>query len=232
VANSIFSQTLLALTLVFSCLCLADAHAGVALGATRVVYPSDQKQVSLAVSNSDTKGRYLVYSWIENSEGEKDSRFVITPPLLVMDGKKENILRIIDATNGSLPKDRESLFWITVKAIPSMDKSKEKENTLQLAISSRIKLLYRPIGLKSVSHKAYEQLRFSSGEGLLTVINPTPYYLTLTELSMGNRALGNVMVSPKDTASVKLPEGSTGEIVYQTVNDYGALTPKIKGIAK
>ncbi len=51
-----------------------------------------------------------------------------------MKGKKENTLRILDATNNQLPQDRESLFWMNVKAIPSMDKSKLTENTLQLAI--------------------------------------------------------------------------------------------------
>jgi hypothetical protein len=46
-----------------------------------------------------------------------------------MQGKKENTLRIIDATNNQLPQDRESLFWMNVKAIPSMDKSKLSDNT-------------------------------------------------------------------------------------------------------
>ena len=49
-------------------------------------------------------------------------RFVITPPLFAMQGKKENTLRIIDATNNQLPQDRESLFWMNVKAIPDVYK--------------------------------------------------------------------------------------------------------------
>ncbi|HFO2180814.1 TPA: fimbria/pilus periplasmic chaperone, partial [Klebsiella pneumoniae] len=122
-------------------------QAGVALGATRVIYPAGQKQVQLGVTNNDDSNTYLIQSWIENSENEKDGRFVITPPLFAMQGKKENILRIIDATNNQLPQDRESLFWVNVKAIPSMDKSKLSDNTLQLAIISRIKLYYRPAKL-------------------------------------------------------------------------------------
>jgi P pilus assembly chaperone PapD len=125
----------------------AQAQAGVALGATRVIYQADQKQVSLGVNNSDDRNTFLIQSWVENSDGKKDGRFVITPPLFVMQGKKENTLRIIDATNHSLPADRESLFWVNVKAIPSVDKSQMKANTLQLAITSRIKLFYRPLGL-------------------------------------------------------------------------------------
>jgi len=39
-----------------------------------------------------------------------------------MQGKKENTLRIINATNHQLPGDRESLFWVNVKAIPANGK--------------------------------------------------------------------------------------------------------------
>ena len=66
----------------------AQAQAGVALGATRVIYQADQKQVSLGVNNSDDRNTFLIQSWVENSDGKKDGRFVITPPLFVMQGKK------------------------------------------------------------------------------------------------------------------------------------------------
>ena len=136
----------------------ARAEAGVALGATRVIYPAGQKQVQLAVTNNDDNSTYLIQSWVENADGQKDGRFVITPPLFAMQGKKENTLRIIDATNDTLPQDRESLFWMNVKAIPSMDKSKLSDNTLQLAIISRIKLYYRPGKLALSPDQAAEKL--------------------------------------------------------------------------
>lgn len=95
-----------------------QAQAGVALGATRVIYPAGEKQVQLAVTNNDDNSTYLIQSWVENADGVKDGRFVVTPPLFAMQGKKENTLRILDATNNQLPQDRESLFWMNVKAIP------------------------------------------------------------------------------------------------------------------
>jgi fimbrial chaperone protein len=63
-----------------------------------------------------------------------------------MQGKKRTPCAL-STTNNQLPQDRESLFWMNVKAIPSMDKSKLSDNTLQLAIISRIKLYYRPAKL-------------------------------------------------------------------------------------
>lgn len=216
---------LLTMTLV---LCTLRAQAGVALGATRVIYPAGQKQISLGVSNSNDKDVFLIQSWVENDNGQKEGRFVITPPLFVMQGKKENTLRIIDATNDDLPKDRESLFWVNVKAIPSLDKAQQKENTLQLAITSRIKLFYRPLNLSIAPDQAPEKLTFIRSANALVINNTTPYFLTVTELNTGARVLDTVMVPPMGSATVKLPNDAGRVISYRTINDYGALTSVMK----
>ncbi|MBP0656444.1 fimbria/pilus periplasmic chaperone, partial [Mycobacterium tuberculosis] len=92
--------------------CLANNNiiGGISLGATRVIYPTDAKQVSLAIVNSNNKERFLINSWIENNLDEKSKDFLITPPLFVAEANSENTLRIVNvATN--LPQDRESVFW-------------------------------------------------------------------------------------------------------------------------
>ena len=190
-----------------------QAAGGIALGATRVIYPADAKQTSLSISNSDTKERYLVNSWIENSAGAKEKSFVVTPPLFVSEPKSENTLRIIYAGE-PLPKDRESLFWMNVKAIPSVNKnSLEGKNVLQLAILSRIKLFVRPNNLPQIPEDAPG------------INNPSAYYVTLVNLNVGKTKVDNVMVAPKSDAQVLLPTGVQGNVTFQTVNDYGAVTP-------
>ncbi|EGA0671752.1 fimbria/pilus outer membrane usher protein [Escherichia coli] len=62
------------------------ANAAVALGATRVIYPANQKQVLLPVTNNDPASVYLIQSWIENAGDQKDTQFVITPPLFSIFG--------------------------------------------------------------------------------------------------------------------------------------------------
>ncbi|HEK1627487.1 TPA: fimbria/pilus periplasmic chaperone [Pseudomonas aeruginosa] len=210
----------------------SHALAGVALGATRVIYPAGKKQVQLAVTNNDEQSTYLIHSWLEDAEGKKASEFVITPPLFAMQGKKENTLRIIDATNQKLPQDRESLYWLNVKAIPSMDKSKMSENTLQLAIISRIKFYYRPSDLDLSPDQAAEKLSFRRSGGRLVLSNSSPYYLTVTELKAGDQELENTLVPPKGEITVSLPVGAGREISYRTINDYGALTMPMNSIAK
>ncbi|HDT2305186.1 TPA: fimbria/pilus periplasmic chaperone [Escherichia coli] len=204
------------------------ANAAVALGATRVIYPANQKQVLLPVTNNDPASVYLIQSWTENAGDQKDTQFVITPPLFSMQGKKENTLRIINATNHQLPGDRESLFWVNVKAIPAMEKDQKNENTLQLAIISRIKMFYRPTHLAMAPEEAPAMLRFRRSGSILTLINPTPYFITVTNMKAGNSNLPNTMVPPKGEVSVDIPHAVTGDISFQTINDYGALTPRIK----
>ncbi len=99
----------------------ANASGGIALGATRVIYPADAKQTSLAITNSNKKERYLINAWIENANGQKEKTFAVTPPLFVSEPDSENTLRIIYA-GPALPADRESLFYMNVKAIPSVSK--------------------------------------------------------------------------------------------------------------
>ncbi len=203
----------------------SQAAGGVALGATRVIYPAGAQQTSLAITNSDVRDRYLINAWVDNEAGKKDKRFVVTPPLFVSEPKSENTLRII-YVGEPLPDDRESLFWMNVKAIPSVEKeSIEGKNVLQLAILSRIKLFVRPLKLRMQPEEARSRLRFSRGGGALAIDNPTPYYVTLVNLKIGETKLPNTMVPPQQSARVHLASGVQGAVTFQTVNDYGALTP-------
>lgn len=224
--STIIRKIITSLLIIFCSSISIQAYAGIALGATRVIYPADQKQVQLSIINNEENGVFLIQSWIENIDHQKSDQMIITPPLFTMNGKKENTLRIIDATNDQLPKDRESIFWINVKAIPASDKSKLNENTLQFAIISRIKLYYRPTGLAISPEKAMDELRFKRQSISLIAVNPTPYYMTLTELKIGTTKLENTLVAPFSESSIDIPNNANGDVSYQLINDYGALTPK------
>lgn len=202
-----------------------SASGGIALGATRVIYPADAKQTSLAITNSNKQERYLVNAWIENDRGQKEKTFAVTPPLFVSEPDSENTLRIIYA-GPPLPSDRESLFFMNVKAIPSVNKENmEGKNVLQLAILSRIKLFVRPKNLAMPPEEALSQLKFERAGNHLKISNASPYYVTLVNLQMGGQKLENIMIAPKNSAQQALPSGASGALSWQSVNDYGAITP-------
>ncbi|WP_170692593.1 molecular chaperone, partial [Escherichia coli] len=91
---------------------------------------------------------YLIQSWVDDSKTEKKSQdFVITPPLFMLPTRKEASLRIMFLGKTNLPTDRETLYWMNVKAIPPTDEKNTQKNTLQLALQNKIKLFYRPENL-------------------------------------------------------------------------------------
>lgn len=205
---------------------------GIGLSATRVIYDESTSQASLPVTNSDSHERYLIQAWVGDINGKKSPDFIVTPPLFASSPKSENTLRIV-YLGKPLPKDREVVYWMNVKAIPAVNpESLKGKNSLQLAILSRIKLFMRPEGLSMSESEAMDHLRFQQSEGRLTISNPTPYYQTLVNLSVGGTNLKNSMVEPNGSLSLPLPAGTTGAVSFQIVNDYGALSPKKTGRTK
>lgn len=217
--------------LILSCLISnADANnkvlGGVSLGVTRVIYPIDAKQMSLPVINHSQKDRYLINSWIENTLEKKTKEFLITPPLFVAEADTENTLRIVNVA-ADLPQDRESVFWINVKAIPSMDKaSLENKNLLQLAVLSRIKLFVRPNKMPYLSSAALEKITFLNSPDGVEVNNASAYHISFVNVYVDDSKQSNGMAAP--FSKTKIANISGKKISYQTVNDFGGLTAKVE----
>lgn len=220
-----FVSTLITNTLFIAATVTTTAQAGgIGLGATRIIYPQGDKQISLPVTNTSESNVFLVQSWVTNADQSKSSDFIITPPLFVMHPKKENTVRIM-YVGPNLPTDRESVFYFNSKAIPSVDKSKLQGNTLQIATQSVIKLFIRPKKLPTLSIYAPKTLRCQMTNGKLTINNPSPYYVSLVQFKAGASKLANTMVAPMNNLIVDIPAGQSGKVSFQTVNDFGAITP-------
>ncbi|OOG40304.1 fimbria/pilus periplasmic chaperone [Rhodanobacter sp. C05] len=223
------------------CLAIPPARASVVIGGTRVVFPAQQGEVTVRLSNKSDHPA-LVEAWIDtgNPNSTPDSvstPFLITPPLFRMEQDKDQNLRIL-YTQGSqpLPSDRESLFWLNVLEIPPKPTGPQYagRNYLQFAIRSRLKLFYRPADLPDDALKAPDKLTFkaTAGQGAaVEVHNPTPYYVTISNLSFGTDSKPspetNGMVAPFGDLRLSLkglaqaPSAGT-PVVFVTVNDYGA----------
>lgn len=200
---------------------------GVGLGATRMVYSSATAQSMLQVRNTHPDATFLIQSWMEREDGERTKDFVITPPLYVLKPASESVVKVI--FNGkALPQDRETLYWMTVKAIPQQTKN-GAGNSLQFASANRIKLFYRPASLAEGADEAWKSLAGAYHAGQVTLSNPTPYYLTTINVRIDGRPVHPVMLPPM--ASVTLAEtfSQAKSISYQTINDYGAWTPVTHG---
>lgn len=200
------------------------AHAGVVIGGTRIIYDGAKKESAISLENPDASP-YLIQSWVETEAGQSDKRsFIVTPPLFRLDAKQKNTLRVMQAAPG-LPADRETLYWLNIKSIPTADADRT-ENTLQLAVNTRIKLIYRPAALKNSSpDQSSTQLTWSRQGQNLTVENPTPYYINFNAISVGGKTVDNVTyVAPRARATFKLPAAaSSNQIEWKVISDYGAI---------
>lgn len=201
-------------------LALMTANAGVIIGGTRVIFEGAKKEATINITNPDNTP-YLIQSWIDMQDGVSGKTpFIITPPLYRLDGGQKNLERIV--MTGSLPQEQESLFWLNIKAIPS---ASQQMNALQIAVKTRIKLIYRPDGLRaSTPEEQANKLTWQRSGNAIQVNNPTPYVINFNEITLGGRKLDDVTyVLPGASARFLLPEGVSGHsLTFKVINDYGS----------
>ncbi len=162
----------------------------------------------------------MIPRWFQ--QASRSISFVTTRPLFRLDGGQANVIRVVRA-GGSLPEDRESLFWLSIKAIPS-SRPAEGQNTLQFAARSVLKLIYRPPALSGTPEKRAGELRWQRAGNQLLVTNPTPFYMHFHEIRVGKASVEKVtFVPPMGEARFDLPSGATGTVTWRLINDYGGI---------
>lgn len=200
---------------------ISVAQAGVIVGGTRLIYDGAKKEASLSVTNPDNVP-YLIQSWVDTTTGGADKApFIITPPLFRLNSGQQNVLRVVRA-GGNLPTDKESLYWMNIKSIPAAEKGKD-QNTLQIAVKTRIKLIYRPQELKDVPEQVAGNLSWQRSGNKVQVTNPTPFYMNFYEVRVAGKKVTDITyVAPGTTASFNLPAGVNGSnISWTLISDYG-----------
>lgn len=212
-------------------------QSAIVINGTRVIYPSDQKVVTVQVKNEGTAPA-LMQTWIDDGDANvtpENSQvpFVITPPVSRVDSKTGQMLQI-SYTHAPLPQDRESVFWLNVLDIPAKPQVTAEQqvpnNLLQIAIRSRIKVFYRPTTLAGKAIDAPAKLQWQVSQNSLTVKNPTPYYVNISSLkpvtSQGNAAElapDGLMLEPFKTQSIVLNNAAVKKLQLLSINDYGGI---------
>lgn len=202
---------------------------GIYLDTTRVIFDSSELSKTVKLHNN-TANSWLLRAWISNydlEDGKKSKSFIITPPLYKI-GTEESFQFKIESLNKNLPNDRESVFHINVMAIPPITKEEQnKNNAIQFAINTKIKLFYRPhgININSKVFNAYKTLKTSRSKDTISISNPSPYYVTMDDVIVNGKKVSSVndfMIAPYSTLTI--PEKNAKTLSYTTINDYGGKT--------
>lgn len=231
-------------------------HAAVVVSGTRFVYDAGEREVTVRLDNED-KSIALIQAWIDSGERAQSPStiqvpFTIAPPIFRMEPGRSQVLRIIH-TREPMPQEKESLFFLNVLELPPRPEGADKKSLLEFSVRSRMKLIYRPKGLSGTPDEAAKAVRWHwepvTGEkpAALLVENPSPYYVTLTNVTLmpskiavafedGTIAPGGslrlpLMASGKDThvdagadevarAAAPHDSGQIESVSYQYVDDH------------
>nr|WP_318382925.1 fimbrial chaperone [uncultured Enterobacter sp.] len=233
-SHSLKNHLLAAVTSIISLMAFS-AHADIVISGTRIIYPQSAKDVTVKLENRGNKP-LLVQSWLDDGRDTTNPQelklpFIVTPPVSRVDPGKGQTVRVT-WLGQPLAQDRESLFWFNVLEVPPKTKGTDEQNVLQLAFRTRIKLFFRPDGLKSDPATAAGQLSWSSrqqqGQTVLIAQNSTPYYVSVAkvEATAGSKTTDvephyvapfsrqEMPVSPAITSAVS-------HVKFITINDFG-----------
>lgn len=203
---------------------------GVSLGKTRVIFSEGSSSESVYISNDDNQP-YLIQAGVtEKIDGNLSSNFIVTPPVFRLENRSVSSLRILLKDTQDLPNDKESLFYLNTKIIPSTkrpDESESQESKLVLITNFVIKVIYRPENIARPSEQDYKKIFIKKNEGKWFLDNPTPYYMTLTSIKVNNEKYNKILLlAPYSKA--ELVEVSIKEASWHVINDYGELSKELK----
>ena len=226
------------------------AHAAVIVHGTRVIYPAQEREVTVRVENTGDL-ELLVQSWLDEGDSQAspdqaDVPFHLGPAVFRLKPNAQQSLRIIK-TGGDLPTAQEKLYWLNVLEVPPKSNDGEARNKLHVTLRTRLKLIYRPASLKPEgARRAPAALRWSlvrnpNGAGMaLQAINPTPYYVHLAQLQLkqGTRSFKHpdiAVAAPNTTTVFALPTATAtqpgGEVHLVYLTDNGAERPHTAPLA-
>lgn len=208
------------------------------MSGTRVVYPADQREVSVRLTN-EGESPVLVQAWLDQGDPTVKPEhisvpFTLTPPVFRMDPQRGQTMRLM-YTKEPLPQDRESVYWLNVLEIPPKPANQEV-NQLQLAFRTRIKVFFRPKELAGSAAKAPSNVTWAltpiaNGQTYsLTATNPTPYAVSFSKVLLKSEDQTYIaesgMVKPFESVefvlkNIKHPLQGRLQVLYQSITDYG-----------
>lgn len=154
----------------------------------------------------------------------------VSRPLLKISPNGRGAVDIIYQGVG-FPLDRESYLLLNVLDVPMTPRD---PNVLQIALRHRFKLFYRP-ALKETLDDAMGALGWEipdGGRAPVAANNPSPYYLTLTDIEAIDRnqricgkSIEHLMISPFSTSTLELENCAPVELNFNLISDAGNVWP-------
>ena len=216
------------------------AQAGVVMTGTRIIFPAQKTEKTLQFKNMDDFPN-LMQVWVdagdESSTPETaQSPFIIGPQIFKMAGQQGQISRLIFVGDAKqLPQDRESIYYLNFSEMPAVKQSDADKNKLLVVFKNRIKIFYRPEGLKGSADDVGDRLSYAiignATQPQLQLYNPSAFHANIAQMHIrfnGQKleSQDNLLIAP--LSSIKLPikalpaKQQALDIQVNLINDYGS----------
>lgn len=218
------------------------AAAGIMAETTRLIFPEGATERSLMLANTNDYP-VLVQTWVDNGDvnntpEKTDSPFIVLPAVFKMGAGEIKGVRVIFKTQ-SLPKDRESVFWLNLYEIPPTGNKNSQGNEAKLlvAMNTQMKIFYRPKNLSKKIDTIRDNLQFTltkeENNLILTCHNSTAFYASFASLNLFSTGRVykpdtklDMMVAPFSTERFtfkadKIPKGQRIDLEFELITDAG-----------
>ncbi|WP_025810294.1 fimbrial biogenesis chaperone [Pseudomonas chlororaphis] len=198
-------------------------------GKNRFIMTGQRMAVTLVNEGKTDALAVVSLNWGEPESGQSQPLpMAVSKPLLQISPGKRAVVEVFYQGAG-LPTDRETYLLLNVLDVPPAAKT---PHTMSVALWHHFKLFYRPT-LENTLDEAMAGLSWAvqkESEGRLIADNPSPYYLTLSDIeAIGpngqpcSQPIEHLMLSPFSTQPVVIPMCQPASLRYQIVSDAGNL---------
>lgn len=206
---------------------VTPVHAGIVIYGTRVIYPAEKSEITLQLMNQEQNAS-LVQAWIDDGNTSLPPEkiqvpFLLTPPVVRVPGNSGQQLKIKKMPN-TLPKNKESLFYLNVLDIPPNNPANAGKNVIKFAMQNRIKLFYRPAGIAPVNSATFKKIVLVRNGKDFIIKNDNANWVTVAEVKVGSVKINDksVMVAPFSSEPVMVKSSNANQYKLTIINDYGS----------
>lgn len=215
-----------------------SAQAAFVINSTRYIYNQDDNSIPVEVSNKSDRrygGQISVYQdGAAKGEIDTDSAVVLpSPPVFKINPNAKQRVNLRMINKGTLPQDRETLFWLNILEIPLADGgSSTAGNSISLAMSVKLKLLYRPSSIAKARRDAESKVTYKRENGQLVLTNNTPFYFAVSKIMLDGNEINNISAEARGDLQKFVPFSSVNialgkakkfsEVQIKAIDDWGA----------
>lgn len=193
---------------------------GVQLSTTRIVLKDGETKASYGLTNH-ANTPILASATISNFDGSPSAAFVVSPSLYQVQPKKTNQGQIVLVS--SLPQNKESVFWLTVKTVNSESNETRNTSTMHIALAQSIKVFYRPKGLGATCKTSLKDLNWQMTKDGIKASNASKISFSIVNVKDANNKIYKVgdTIMPLSDKEWKVDHKGVSINSFTYVDEYG-----------